>query len=138
MTDYYIDGSLLSPVTEHRYLGILLHHKMSWHPHINQLCHKANRLLGFLTRNLRCSSKILKEHAYRQFILPILEYCSAIWDPHHFNAIYHLEMIQHRAARFVLNKPWRRNDMDSVSDATGLEMAISTAEKELFPYPLDV
>ena len=35
--DYYIDGSLLSPVTEHRYLGILLHHKMSWHHHTNQL-----------------------------------------------------------------------------------------------------
>ena len=24
-------------------------------------------------------------------------------------------MIQHRAARFVLNKPWRRNDRDSIS-----------------------
>ena len=47
--------------------------------------------------------------------LPILKYCSAIWDPHHFNAIHQLEMIQHRAARFVLKKPWRRNDRDSVS-----------------------
>ena len=49
-----------------------------------------------------------------QFILPILEYCLAIWNPYYFNAIHQLEMI-HRAARFVLNKPWQRNDRDSVS-----------------------
>jgi len=37
----------------------------------------------------------------------VLEYCAPIWDP--------IEMIQHRATRFVLKKPWRRNYQDSVS-----------------------
>ena len=78
--------------------------KLSWHPHINQLCHKANQLLGFLQRNLQGCSRTLKEHSYKQLILPTIEYCSAIWDPHHQNAIHPLEMIQHIAARFVLRK----------------------------------
>jgi len=112
---YTMYGDPLSIATEHRYLGILINDKLSWRPHIDQLCHKANQLLGFLQRNLRGCSRSLKEHSYKQMILPIIEYCSAIWDPHHQNAIHKLEMIQHRAARFVLNKPWRRNDEDSVS-----------------------
>ena len=35
--------------------------------------------------------------------------------PYHQNQINKLEMIQHRAARFVLNQPWRRNVRDSIS-----------------------
>ena len=31
-------------------------------------------------------------------------------------SIHKLEMVQHRAARFVLNKPWRRNHRDSITD----------------------
>ena len=43
-------------------------------------------------------------------IIPSLEYCSAIWDPYHHTSIGKLEMIQHRAVRFVLNKPWHRSN----------------------------
>ena len=39
----------------------------------------------------------------------MLSYCATIWDPHHQNAINKIEMIQHRAARFVLNRPWQRH-----------------------------
>ena len=34
-------------------------------------------------------------------------YCAMIWDSHHQNAINKIEMIQHCAARFVLNRPWQ-------------------------------
>jgi len=84
---YAMNGDPLSLVTEHKYLWILINDKLSRHPQIDQLCHKANQLLGFLQCNLRGSSRILKEHSYKQMILPTIEYCSAIWDPHHQNAI---------------------------------------------------
>ena len=57
-------------------------------------------------------NKHFKEYAYKQFLLPSIEYCCAIWDPYHQNDIYKLEMIQHRAAHFVLNKPWIRHHLD--------------------------
>ena len=39
---------------------------------------KANRLLGFLKRNLHSCHKHFKEYAYKQFLLPSIEYCCAI------------------------------------------------------------
>ena len=83
------------------YLGIRLHHKLSREPHINYICTKANRLLGFLKRNLQYAPIEIKEHIYKQLLLPSLEYCPAIWDPHHQTSATKLEMIQNHAARFV-------------------------------------
>ena len=102
---YRMNGNPLSLVTEHRYLETLI----------------TNQLLGFLQHNLQGCSRTLKEQSYKQLILPTVKYCSAIWDPHHQNAIHQLEMIQHRAARFVLNRPWRRNNQDSISQMLSLQ-----------------
>ena len=57
----------LDTVLEHNYLGIRLHHKLSWEPHINYICTKANRLLGFLKRNLQYAPKEIKEHVYKKY-----------------------------------------------------------------------
>ena len=73
------------------------------------------KLIGFLNYNLHTCSKELKELSYKQFVLPVLDYASSIWDPYHQNQINELEMIQHRAARYVLNQPWRRNVRDSIN-----------------------
>jgi len=106
---YTMYREALQVVEEHHYLGILLDNKLSWTPHISSLCSKANRLLGFLHRTLHHYPSHLKEHACKQIVLPSIEYYSFIWDPHQQTSIHKLEMIQCRAARFVLNKPWRRN-----------------------------
>ena len=71
--------------------------------------------IGFLSWNLRACSKPLKELSYKQFVLPIIDYASSVWDPYHQGNINKLEMIQHGGARFVLNQPWQRNVRDSVS-----------------------
>ena len=65
---------------EHSYLGVTLHHGMSWKPLIINVCNKANRLLGFLKRNLHHCSSDLKETAYKHLIIPCLGYCAPIWD----------------------------------------------------------
>ena len=97
--------SLLRNITIQEYFYI-------WTLHINSLCSKANCLLGFLRRTLYHCPSNLKEHAYKQIVLPFIEYCSSIWDPHQKSSIHKLKMIQHRAARFVLNKPWSCNHRD--------------------------
>ena len=75
---YQIYSSPLEIVEQHSYLGVYLHHKMSWQPHIDFICNKANRLLGFLYRNLRHCPSNLKQCAYKQLILPTLDYCLPI------------------------------------------------------------
>jgi len=109
---YTILGHTLTLVEQHMYLGVKLDHRLSWHPHV---CSKANKLLGFLKRNLQSCPKYFRELSYKQFIIPVLEYCALIWDPYHQSDINKIEMIQQRAGCFVLKKPWRRNYRHGVS-----------------------
>ena len=44
---YTMDGTPLMTTEQHSYLGVQLHHKLSWEPHIDYICSKANRTLGF-------------------------------------------------------------------------------------------
>ena len=80
---YEMSDIPLAVTEQHLYLGVKLHHKLSWKPHIDYICSKANKTIGFLKRNLHHCPKYLRELAYKQFVIPVLEYCSPIWDPYH-------------------------------------------------------
>jgi len=64
----------------------------------------SNKATRFLQRNLQNCSQALKELSFKQFILPVLQYAAAAWDPYQLKVISKLEMIQHRAVRFVLGR----------------------------------
>ena len=102
----------LNTVTEHEYLGICSY------PGVLVLTMFEIKQLGFLKQNLyNASTLIRKEHVHKQVLLPSIEYCSAIWDSYHHTDTNKLEMIQHYAAHFVLNKPWHRQQQnDSITD----------------------
>ena len=106
----------LNTVLEHEYLVVCLHHKLLWRPHVDRIYNKASRLLGFLKQNLHSSPIQIKEYLY--ILLPSIKYCSAIWDPYYLTDIKKIEMIQHRAVHFVLNKPWHRlsHHHDSITE----------------------
>ena len=63
---YKMTNISLNIVTEHEYVGICVHHKLSWSPYIDRVWNKANRLLGFLKRNLYNASTQIKEYVYKQ------------------------------------------------------------------------
>jgi len=73
---YTMNNTSLTTVEEHDYLGVRLHHHMSWKPHIDHICNKANQLLSFLRQNLSKSSTKIKDYIYKQLLLPTIEYCS--------------------------------------------------------------
>ena len=56
---------------------------------------------------------------YKQLLLPYIEYCSAILNSIS-TSIYKLEMIQHWAAHFVLNKPWLRSPQQENRSVTDM------------------
>ena len=68
--------------------------------------------MAFLKQNLQNASAQIKEYIYKQLLLLSIEYCSAIWDLYHHSDINKLELIQHYAARFALNKPWHRQQQN--------------------------
>ena len=106
-------GSLLTAVSEYPYLGVTLTSNLSWQKHINSISAKANRVLGLVKRNLRGSSRKLREQAYTSLVRPKLENCCTVWNPYTKKAVEKVEKTQRQAARFVLNNYRQR---DSVTD----------------------
>ena len=74
---------------------------------------KACGTLMYLQRNLRITSTQVKTTAYNSYVRPRLEYASTVWDPHTQGNVDKLEMVQRRAARWVLGRFHQRS---SVSD----------------------
>lgn len=94
-------GTLLEEVNSCPYLGVELSKDMNWLSHINKISKKANKMLGLLRRNIFSCPAEVKSIAYKALVRPRLEYCNAIWDPHHETHKYIIEKVQRRTARFV-------------------------------------
>ena len=110
---YFLNGAALDAVTSTKYLGITITQDLKWNRHIANICQKANNTLAFLRRNLKINSPALKTMAYKALVRPLVEYCSVVWDPSTQRCIDQLEMVQRRAARFVLQ---RYHNTSSVGD----------------------
>ena len=76
---------------------------LSWTKHINQTTAKGNNTLKFIKRNIQTHNIRIKETAYKTYVRPLLEYSSSVWDPWQKKYIEQLEMVQHRAVRYILN-----------------------------------
>ena len=78
---YILNGTPLKEADHTKYLGIHISKDLKWNKHIDVRTAKANRSLGFLKRNLKVTSSVLREKAYMGFVRPQIEYGAAIWDP---------------------------------------------------------
>lgn len=65
---YHLHNQELATVASAKYLGVTITNDLSWDEHINSICSKANKTLGFLRRNLRVGATQLKETAYKSLV----------------------------------------------------------------------
>ena len=115
-TQYTLYGQTLEVMLAARYLGVNIASDLSWKPHIARITNSANKSLGFLRRNLKAKSPELREIAYKAIVRPQLEYAAPVCDPHIQEDIQRIEMVQRRAARWVLSD---YSPYSSVSDMLG-------------------
>ena len=54
---YSMSGQALTIIEQHSYVRVIIDHKLSWQPHVDYVCGKAMKLIGFLNRNLRIAQK---------------------------------------------------------------------------------
>lgn len=110
---YLLHNVPLDTVPEIKYLGVTFRDNLKWNSHIDNMTSKANQTLGFVRRNLRISSPVIKERAYKGLVRPKVEYASTVWNPYTVHHTHKIEMVQRRAARWVLN---RHHNTSSVTD----------------------
>ena len=100
-TSYILKGHTLESVTTAKYLGITISKDMNWDTHINNITSKANKIIGFLRRNLQIQNTEAKTLAYKSMVRSNLEYCTSVWSPDTEKLKSKLEQVQHRAARYI-------------------------------------
>ena len=88
-----------------KYLGVTISSNLTWSEHIKSTCKKAKQRLGFIHRHLSQSPPNVRHRIYRATVLPKLEYCCAVWDPHYVSDIDALESVQKFAGR-VITRQW--------------------------------
>ena len=108
-----------------KYLGIQISDDLAWSKHINQMTTKSNNTLKFIKRNIQTNIHKIKETAYKTYVRPLLEYSATVWDPWQKKYINQIEMVQHRAVRYIFND---YNFTSSVSSMLN-QLALPTLEK---------
>ena len=110
---YLLREHPLSAVDCATYLGVDISSRLDWSRHVQKITAKASKTLGFVKRNDKTVSRTTKELAYKALVIPHLEYSVSAWDLYRANHIYAMEMVQRRAARYVLH---RYHNTPSVTD----------------------
>ena len=103
-----VDGSVICKVPSVTYLGVSISSDLSWIAHIDFVCSKAKRQVGLFHQHFHNTIPPCKEKLYKSLVLPMLDYCSSLWDPNYATHVNMLESVQKFAARFVTSR-WSDN-----------------------------
>ena len=101
-----VDNNPIRVVDSFKYLGVTISSDLSWSNHIRGITKAAKRQFGTLHRLFHQASPQARNKLYRSAILPKLEYCSSVWDPHQSTLISGLESVQKFAGR-VVTQDWK-------------------------------
>jgi hypothetical protein len=89
-----LSGSPLERVNEVKDLGVLFNSKLNFSSHISNIVSKAKQRLYLLFKAFPASNADALILAFKSYILPILDYCSPVWNPCLVGEIILLESVQ--------------------------------------------
>ena len=111
-TQYVLHGQVLEAVDHAKYLGQEIGHDLNWNQHTQNVTTKANRILGFIRRNIQTKHKGIRQAAFNTIVRPQVEYASPVRSPYSQSNINKIETVKRRAVR------WVTNDCSSYSSVT--------------------
>lgn len=95
-------GEHLEKVVTMKYLGIIIDNKLTFNDHINYICKKISKKLGFAYRVSKHLTLNTRKTIYNTIIKPHFEYCSSILYMCNDTNISKLQLLQNRCMRFIL------------------------------------
>ncbi|XP_046679364.1 uncharacterized protein LOC124366807 [Homalodisca vitripennis] len=92
----------LGRVSSIKDLGVTFSYAFSFNEIVDDLCRRAYRTLGFITRLTRgMTNPLVLKTLYSSFVRQLLEYASPVWSPYHLGHIEKLEAVQRKFVRIV-------------------------------------
>ena len=98
---YSMNGHWLEECNYEKDLGVIVDRNLKSGRQVLEARNKANRMLGFIARNVSYKSKEVVRKLYVAYVRPHLEYCVQAWAPHYRQDIDMLEAVQRRATRMI-------------------------------------
>ena len=86
-----VDLQVLSEIDD---LGVIIDPKLTFSKNIDTVIAKANQRIYLIFKSFKSRSVKSLSLAFKTYILPIMEYCSPIWNPHLLHDIDRLEKVQ--------------------------------------------
>ncbi len=82
-------------------LGVLVASSLKFSQQCKNAADKANRMLGFINRNISFETKDVILPLYTSLVRPHLEYAVQFWAPHRAKDTAKLEAVQGRATKMI-------------------------------------
>ena len=88
------DGRAIEKSSKVKDLGVIMDGDASFELHIQTVITKARRQSGWILRAFRTRDRVSMSTLFKATVLPILEYCSQLWNPCRVGQIRDIESIQ--------------------------------------------
>lgn len=129
MHSYFVNDSIINRVYDTVLdLGFKFNSSLDPRPHIDMICCKAFKVLGFIMRLASdFKLKLVVKALFCALVRPILEYGSIIWSPHTAADSYLIERVQRRFLRFagfLLNIPHPPHEYLPVAEHLNLKTLV--------------
>jgi len=105
----FLESEKIEQVLTYKYLGLVITPSLKWDNHINSLCLRAKKLLGYLYRVFyRNVQPSFLCRLFTSRIWPILEYVCQVWDLHTVKNRQKIENIQ-KYVLHICSSRWLAN-----------------------------
>ena len=74
-----INGNIINRVSEIKFLGVIIDHKLLWQNHTHHVKMKVSKNIGILCKGKKIFKKSTLVTMYNSFINPYIAYCLEIW-----------------------------------------------------------
>jgi hypothetical protein len=100
-SNYKMGEADLNCVSNQRDLGVIITNDLKWGHQCDEAFKRANRTIGFVSRNFHCRDKEIIMPIYKAMIRPLVEFAVQFWSPHFRKDIDKLERIQRRITKMI-------------------------------------